>query len=108
MTPDQTQLLRRLALQDQETTQLVMSGAISERASLDARTAALVRITALVSVDSDPSTFQWAAELGLAAGLDDGEVFDALVIVAPIIGMARLTAALPSLMSALDLEVLEG
>jgi alkylhydroperoxidase/carboxymuconolactone decarboxylase family protein YurZ len=108
MTPDQVKILRRLALNEREATNLVMSGELADSLPLDARTASLVRIAALLSVDSDPATFQWAAELGVAAGVDDNDVFHALLVVAPIIGVARMTAALPHLMAALDLEVVEG
>ncbi|MFZ0013514.1 MAG: carboxymuconolactone decarboxylase family protein, partial [Acidimicrobiia bacterium] len=75
--------------------------------SMDGRTAALMRLVALLSVDSDPATFRWAIDVGLAAGLEDGDVFDALLVVAPIIGTARLNSALPHLMEALDLDVFD-
>jgi alkylhydroperoxidase/carboxymuconolactone decarboxylase family protein YurZ len=108
MTPDQVNLLRKLALNEREATNLVMSGSLADSLRLDAGTAALVRLAALLSVDSDPATFQWAAELAMAAGVDDDEIFHALLVVAPIIGVARMTAALPHLMAALELEVVEG
>ncbi len=107
MKPDQVQLLRKLALNESEAMNLVMSGQVSNSCLLEPRTASLVRIAALLSVDSDPSTFQWATELGLAAGADDDDLIDTLVIIAPIIGIARLTSALPHLMSALGVEIVE-
>lgn len=108
MTPDQVQLLKRLVLNDSDAVNFVMSGAPAESTVLDARTDALVRITALLSCcNSDPTTFQWATEIGLAAGLTDDELFHALMLVAPIIGVARLTSVLPHLMSALDIDILE-
>jgi alkylhydroperoxidase/carboxymuconolactone decarboxylase family protein YurZ len=108
MTPDQVQLLRRLALNEREAMAAVLSGEYADSLRLDEKTTALVRIAALLSVDSDPTTLQWATELGLAAGLDDEDVFRALLIVAPIIGVARLGTVLPHLMAALSLEVVEG
>lgn len=93
-------------LNDTEAVNHVMSGAPAETTKGDARTDALLRITALLSCNSDPATFQWATEIGLAAGLTDDEIFHALMFVAPIIGVARLTAVLPRLMSALDIDVL--
>jgi hypothetical protein len=50
----------------------------------------------------------WAVELAVAAGVDDVDLFNTLVAAAPIIGTARLTAALPHFMAALELEVVEG
>jgi alkylhydroperoxidase/carboxymuconolactone decarboxylase family protein YurZ len=108
MTPNQVELLRRLALNEREAMHAVMSGERADVDGLDQRTAALVRVAALLSVDSDPATFRWAVEEGIAAGVDDTDFFDTLVAVAPIIGVARLTASLPHLMSALDLDVVEG
>jgi 4-carboxymuconolactone decarboxylase len=108
MNSDQLQLLRKLALNDSTTINAVMSGELAQAGTLDARTEALVRIAILVGVDSDPATFQWAVELAVAAGVDDADLFDTLVAIAPIIGIARLTSALPHLMAALDLELLDG
>lgn len=97
-------MLRRLALNEREAVNAVMSG---DLATLDARTATVVRLATLLSVDSDPSTFQWAVEMGIAAGVDDSDIFDTVLVVAPIIGMARLTSSLPHLMHALDLEMVD-
>lgn len=107
MTPDQIQLLRRLALNEREAMHVVMGGESPEGVRLDHRTLAVIRVAALLSVDSDPGTFRWAVEEGIAAGVDDSDFFDTLVAVAPIIGVARLTASLPHLMAALDLDVVE-
>lgn len=108
MTPDQVELLRRLALNEAETVKSVMSGDLSEAMeSLDPRTAALVRIAALLSVDSDPSAFRWAVDIGVAAGLEDSEIIHALILVAPIVGTGRITSAIPALLAALDVDFLD-
>ena len=108
MKTQQVELLRKLALNDSTVVNAIMSGELAQEGTLDARTEALVRIAILVGVDSDPATFQWAVELAVAAGVDDADLFDTLVAIAPIIGIARLTSALPHLMTALDLELLDG
>lgn len=108
MTPDQVQLLRRLALNEREATNLVMSGSLADSLPLDARTTALIRISALLSIDSDPATFHWAAELGVAAGLDDETVFHAVLVVAPIIGVARLSCVLTHVMEAFGIDVFDS
>jgi alkylhydroperoxidase/carboxymuconolactone decarboxylase family protein YurZ len=107
MNPDQAELLRRVALKDKQALDRVMASDNDALPTLDARCAALVRIAALLSVDSDPSTFEWAVDTGIAAGLDDDAIFDALLVIAPVIGVARLTSTLPRLMSALDLDIVE-
>lgn len=94
-------------MNDREAVQRVMNGSLTGHEVLDARTEALVRIIALVSVDSDPSTFQWATEFAVAAGLSDDEIFHALIVVAPILGMARLSSTLVRLMSALDIDLID-
>jgi 4-carboxymuconolactone decarboxylase len=108
MTPEQIQVLRRLALNDRSAVHSVMSGDLDDESSLDPRTAGLVRIAILLGVDSDPATFMWAVELAMAAGVDDVDLFNTLVAAAPIIGIARLTAALPHFMAALELDVVDG
>lgn len=107
MTPEQLQLLRKLAVNEPRALHKVMSGDVGNHGALHEPAATVVRIAALLSVNADPSTFQWAVELGIAAGVDDTDVFNTVVAVAPIIGMARLTSALPHLLRALDLEVVE-
>jgi alkylhydroperoxidase/carboxymuconolactone decarboxylase family protein YurZ len=107
MTTEQLKTLRRLALNDQVTTNKVMGSDLTTPTSIDARAVALMRLVALLTVDSDPATFRWAIDVGVAAGVEDGEIFDALMAVAPIIGTARLNSALPHLMEALDLDVLD-
>lgn len=107
MNPERTQLLRGVALKDQQALNQILSGSEDGLQVLDERCAALVRIAALVSVDSDPSTFQWAVDLGVAAGLDDDSIFDAIMVIAPVIGVARLTSTLPLLMEALGIEIIE-
>jgi len=107
VNPDHAQLLRRVTLIDKQALDAVMSYNGDALTTLDARCAALVRIAALLSVDSDPSTFEWAVDLGIASGLDDDSIFDAVCVIASVIGVARLTSTLPRLMSAMGIEVVE-
>lgn len=107
MSPEQIDLLRRVALKDQQALDAMMAGRCDGLPTLDADTASLVRIAALMCVDSDPSTFEWAVDLGIASGLDDDSIFGALVVIAPVIGVARLTSSLPRLMTALGIEIIE-
>lgn len=105
MTPEQVETLRRLALNEPETTNEVMGGRNADLNSLDPCTQALVRLAALISIDSDPGTFRWAIELAQAAGVDDSDVFATLMSIAPIVGVAKLTSAIPNVLAAMDLDV---
>ncbi len=106
MNPDRVQLLRRVTLNDASAVESIMMGGGGPPTILNARCASLVRIVALLSIDSDPSTFEWAVDSGLAAGLEDDAIYDAITLVAPVIGVAKLTSTLPRLMAALDIEVI--
>jgi len=108
LTPEQVQKLRLLALNDAAVTSHALNGTLADFHSLDARTSALVRIAALVSMAPDSSSYQWAMEQAMAAGVNDEEVFSALIAIASIIGVARLNEGLAHLMEALELEVIEG
>lgn len=88
-------------------TREVMGGRLAEVSSLDPRTLAMIRIAVLVSITSDASTFRWAMDLAQAAGVDDSNVVDTLMSIAPIVGVARLTCAIPHVLAALDLEVVD-
>lgn len=107
MKPDQVRFLRRVVLNDKKAVDSIMTGGSETELSLDPRCASLVRIAALASVGADLSTFEWAVDLGIATGLDDEAILGALMLIAPIIGVAKLSATLPRLMSALDIEFTE-
>lgn len=107
MKPDQVTVLRRLALNDDQAIRQVMAGQIHEFETLDPQTVALLRIAAMVGALPDFGSYQWALDKAHAAGVEDEDVFNALMVVAPIVGSARLSAALPHLMGALGVEVLE-
>lgn len=108
LTPEQIQTLRRLALNDEAVTARALGGTLDEFHGVDARTSALVRISALISMAPDNSSYQWAMDQALAAGVNDEDVFSAVIAIAPIIGAARLVEGLTHLMETLELEVVEG
>lgn len=73
--------------------------------SLDPRTAALLRIGALICDASDSSAWRWAIDEAIAAGVEDTDVVHTVMIMAPLIGVGRVTSALPKLLAALDIDV---
>jgi alkylhydroperoxidase/carboxymuconolactone decarboxylase family protein YurZ len=104
MTPDHRGFLRRLAIHDEATT----AGALDRECSLfglDARTFALARVAALIATESSMATLQWTVDRALAAGASEENIIDTLVAAAPIVGMARVTAAAPEVALALGYDV---
>jgi 4-carboxymuconolactone decarboxylase len=97
------EFLRRLAINDESTLQSLLGDSVvgPDCADLEAKTMALVRLAALVAIDSHPTTYQWGVGAALAAGASEDAIVDVLATVAPVIGSARVTAAAPALAAAL-------
>jgi alkylhydroperoxidase/carboxymuconolactone decarboxylase family protein YurZ len=104
---EQIRLLRGLALGNARAVEQVVADDLTDAATLDARTAALVRIVAIMAGTSDIAANQWAVDAAIAAGVPDEDVLTAILHVAPIIGSARLNAVLPQLMEAFGLDLLD-
>ena len=101
------QLLRRLALNDEQSVGSVLTSrsAALPGAGLDAKTEALVRLGSLLSVGAATTSVRWTVELAVAAGASDEEILGVLVAVAPGVGLARVVAAAPGLALALGYEI---
>jgi alkylhydroperoxidase/carboxymuconolactone decarboxylase family protein YurZ len=106
MTPDDVQTLRSMMLQG--------PGAVGspeidyrDQKGLDPRTASLIRVVVLLSVDSDAQGIRWAIDDGIAAGVEDSELVAAFKIMAPVLGTGRLTSALTKLLSGLEIDLFE-
>jgi 4-carboxymuconolactone decarboxylase len=72
---------------------------------LDAKTNALVRLAALLSIGAPTSSCRAAVELARAGGATDAEIVGVLVAVAPAVGGARVVGAAPRLALAIDYDV---
>ncbi|WCB95163.1 hypothetical protein DSM104299_03906 [Baekduia alba] len=106
-------LLRRLALNDENAVRIVLqdapgAGANPNGGGLDLKTHSLVRLGALLSVDAATDSCRLAVDLARAAGADDDEIVGALVAVGPAIGFARLVAVAPRLALAIGYDVDDG
>ena len=81
MTPENEDLLRRLAVIDEGVLEslfgIVLGG--HEPEEPDAKTAALVRLAGLVALDSAAASYHWSVTAALAAGASDDEVVGVLV-----------------------------
>jgi 4-carboxymuconolactone decarboxylase len=105
---DAEELLRRLALNDERAVRTAVSAAphslVGEQA-LDAKTSALVRIAALLSVGGPTTACRVSVEMARAAGATDEEIVGVLMAVAPVVGGARIVGAAPRLALAIDYDV---
>jgi alkylhydroperoxidase/carboxymuconolactone decarboxylase family protein YurZ len=89
-----------------------MTAASLEATTLDADTAMLVRIAALVAVDAPPASY--LMNLGAAAelGIGEDEVRGVLAAIAPIVGTTKIVSATANILRALgfalEMAELEG
>ncbi|MDO8214206.1 carboxymuconolactone decarboxylase family protein [Conexibacter sp. CPCC 206217] len=103
------ELLRRLALNDEEVVRSAIADAPRDAARvdvpLDERTVALVRLAALLAVGAAVASCRVAVERARAAGAGDEQLAAVLLAVGPAVGAARLVDAAPRLALALDHEI---
>ncbi|MGH9228807.1 MAG: carboxymuconolactone decarboxylase family protein [Acidimicrobiales bacterium] len=72
---------------------------------LDARTAALARLAALVALRAAPESYRRGVDVALAAGASIDEVVDTLRVVARIVGLPHIVSAAPGLALALGYDI---
>ena len=77
----------------------------AELSRLAPKTHALVRLGALLAMDSASSSYQATVEAALAAGATVDEVVGTVIAVAPTVGLARVVSAAPELALALGYDV---
>jgi alkylhydroperoxidase/carboxymuconolactone decarboxylase family protein YurZ len=76
-----------------------------ETSSLDGETLMLVRIAALVAVDAPPASYMMNLAAAGEMGIDEEQVRGVVAAIAPIVGTARVTAALGNVARALGLAL---
>jgi alkylhydroperoxidase/carboxymuconolactone decarboxylase family protein YurZ len=72
-----------------------------EASSLDAETLMLVRIAALGAVDAPPASYMLNLAAASDMGVDEERVRGVFAAIAPIVGTARITAAMGNVARAL-------
>lgn len=105
---DAEELLRRLALNDEKAVRAAVGlgpPALDFGETLDAKTGALVRLAAMLSLGAPTSSCRATVDLARAAGASDDELVGVLVAVAPAVGGARVVGAAPRLALAIDFDV---
>ena len=99
--------LRRFALRDDRyiDSLLAEERAGAAEAGIDPRAHALVRVGALIAIDAAPPSFMSAAQAALEAGATYEELVGTLIVVIPIVGVARVVSAAPNLGLAIGYDV---
>jgi alkylhydroperoxidase/carboxymuconolactone decarboxylase family protein YurZ len=105
MNTEQRDLLRRLTLNDPIAVAATVSGrSFAQVSRLDAKTDALVRLAGLVALSSETASIHAAVDRAHGAGADDEEILESVIAIAPIVGLSRVSAALPGLAAAIELN----
>ena len=79
--------------------------------SLDARTAALVQVSALIASGAAPAAYVEAVHSARSGGVTENEIVDTLIAVSTTVGSARVVSAARGLSVALGYDIdaaLEG
>ena len=102
--------LRKLALRDDRYIESLLAedrmGATE--AGIDARAHALIRVGALIAIDAAPPSYMSAAQAALKAGATYEELVGTLIVVMPVVGVARVVSAAPNLGLAIGYDVGEA
>jgi alkylhydroperoxidase/carboxymuconolactone decarboxylase family protein YurZ len=77
-----------------------------EASSLDEKELMLVRIAALVAMDAPPISYSLNLAAADELGIDVEEIRGVFAAIAPVVGTARITAAVGKIVRALALEEL--
>lgn len=93
MDQAQAELLRRLTLGDEGALRRLMCEEPVGLPLLDDKTSAFARLGALVAIEADAASFQCAVDAAFAAGADDAEITDVVLVVAAVVGLCRVSAA---------------
>lgn len=87
---------------------LELREAHQDATGLEPRCFALVKLAALVALDSPPASYIWQVSNALEAGATPQEILGVLRAIAPQVGGPRAVAAAPEIMVALGLNLPEG
>lgn len=100
------QLLRRLALNDEESVGIVLASGSGPGLDvvLKPKVDLLVRLGALVAVGAATTTLKRTVELARTAGATEEEIVGVLVAVGPAVGLARVVATAPKLARAIGYD----
>jgi 4-carboxymuconolactone decarboxylase len=84
---------------------LELREAARESSGLDPRSFALVKIAALIALDSPPASYLWQISNAIDAGASPQDILGVLKAVAPQVGGPKAISAAPEIMVALGLSL---
>jgi len=100
-------LLRRLALNDEESVGRVLVGDTdaAPRSELDPKLEVFAQLAALLALGGATTSLRAAVQRAIDAGATESEIVEVLVAVGPVVGFARVVAAAPRLATALGYDL---
>jgi alkylhydroperoxidase/carboxymuconolactone decarboxylase family protein YurZ len=100
-------LLRRLALNDEESVGMVLATGpdAASGAALRPKVDLLVRLGALLALGAATSSLRATVERAIAAGATESEIVGVLIAVAPAVGLARVVSTAPRLAVAIGYDI---
>jgi 4-carboxymuconolactone decarboxylase len=100
-------LLRRLALNDEESVESVLVSGSDRVAipALDPKVDVLVQLGALLALGGATASLRSTVERAIDAGASEAEIVEVLIAVGPSVGLARVVAAAPRLATALGYDL---
>jgi 4-carboxymuconolactone decarboxylase len=100
-------LLRRLALNDEESVGRVLVGDADRdrRAELDPKLEVFAELAALLALGGATTSLRAAVHRAADAGASESEIVEVLVAIGPVVGFARVVAAAPRLAAALGYDL---
>jgi hypothetical protein len=101
------EMLRRLALNDEQALRLVLdTGPLGQASSrLDPKAFALTRLGAVIALGAPPASCRWSAESAQREGASEEEIVGVLWAIGPVAGLARVVDAAPALALAIGYDV---
>jgi alkylhydroperoxidase/carboxymuconolactone decarboxylase family protein YurZ len=104
---DVERLLRRLALNDEESVGMVLASGpdLASGATLRPKVDLLVRLGALLALGAATSSLRTTVERAIAAGATESEIVGVLIAVAPAVGLARVVSTAPRLAVAIGYDI---
>ena len=69
---------------------------LARASALDPQTAALIVVGAVVAIGASAACLHWSVSRALAAGVSQEEITDVLLVIAPVAGLGRWSAPLPT------------
>ena len=101
------ELLRRLAVHDEAVHESVLGMYVSNvgGSGLDAKTGRLVRLAGCIASCASPQSYEWSVSSSLDAGATVEEIVGVLVVLAPVIGVARVNRAAGDIATAIGLDI---